>query len=220
MLTIRRTQVFQGPGIWAPVPAIVLEVDIGELEARLSRETPVFFERLIALVPSLHDARDLVHQPEGGLRRLLLDRLALALQHLVRSQVDVTQWHRAVGAELTYAQTQPTAESGVYRVVYAYEHEEVGLAAGRLAVRLLNHLLGNSEPDFDFARELDDARRAGQAPCLPLDDRHRRGCGRAARHPGAAAAAALRDESDHRATRERVPISGASCGARSPRRPA
>ena len=94
MLTIHRTRVFQGPSAWAPLPAVVMEVDIGELEERLGRETPVFFDRLIALVPSLTDQSEVVRQPEGGLRRLLLDRLALALQHLARTQVDVTQWHR------------------------------------------------------------------------------------------------------------------------------
>ena len=49
MLTIRHTKVFHGPSIWAPVPAIVLEVAIGELEDRLSKQTPAFFERLTAL---------------------------------------------------------------------------------------------------------------------------------------------------------------------------
>jgi cyanophycin synthetase len=155
MLTIRRTRVFHGPGAWAPLPAVVMEVDIGELEERLGRETPVFFEHLIALIPSLADQSEVVRQPEGGLRRLLLDHLALALQQLARAQVDVTQWNRPVGPELTYAQTQPMNVFGRYRVVYEYEHEEVGLAAGTLAVRLLNHLLVRSEPDFDFTRELE-----------------------------------------------------------------
>jgi len=144
MLTIRRTRILRGPNIWAPVPVIVLDVEIGELEARLSQETPIFFERLIALVPSLRDSRDLVLQPQGGLRRLLLDRLALALQQLARTRVDAMQWNRAVGAELTDAQTQPAREPGLYRVVYAYDHAEVGVAAGSLAVRLLNHLVCDS----------------------------------------------------------------------------
>ena len=155
MLTIRRTRVFHGPSAWAPLPAVVMEVDIGELEERLGRETPVFFERLITLVPSLCDQSEVVRQPEGGLRRLLLDRLALALQQLARTQVDVTQWNRPVGPELTYAQTQRMSAFSRYRVVYEFEHEEVGLAAGTLAVRLLNHLLVRSEPDFDFTRELE-----------------------------------------------------------------
>jgi hypothetical protein len=45
MLTIRRTRIVRGPNIWAPVPVIVLNVAIGELDARLSQETAIFFER-------------------------------------------------------------------------------------------------------------------------------------------------------------------------------
>ena len=155
MLTIRRTRVLRGPNIWAPVPVIILTVAIGELEARLCRETPIFSQRLIALVPSLHAYEELVYQPEGGLRRLLLDRLALALQHLASAELAGTREDLAAGDELTYAQTHPSDEYGVYTVVYAYEHREVGLAAGMLAVRLLNHLIANSEAGFDFARELE-----------------------------------------------------------------
>ena len=142
MLTIRDTRVFSGPSLWAPVPAIVLEVDSAELEGLLSTQTPVFFEPLVALVPSLSDYSTLVSQPEGGLKRLLLDRVALALQQIV-------------GATVTYAQTLPTAERGVYAVVYEYQQEEVGRASGLLAIRLLNHLLSLGEPDFDFAHQLE-----------------------------------------------------------------
>src|SRR5918995_909863 len=49
MLTIWNTRVFHGPSLWAPVPAILLEVDSGELEDRLSKQTPAFFERLATL---------------------------------------------------------------------------------------------------------------------------------------------------------------------------
>ena len=49
MLTIRDTRVFHGPSLWAPVPAIVLEVAIGELGDALRTQTPVFFERLTTL---------------------------------------------------------------------------------------------------------------------------------------------------------------------------
>src|SRR5215217_7226745 len=154
MLTIRHTKVFHGPSLWAPVPAIVLEVAIGPLEDVLSRQTPVFFERLVTLVPALRDYGTVVGQPDGGLRRLLLDRLALALQNLTETHlVHAPQPHLA-RPELTCAQTLSTDEYGVYKVVYAYEYDKVGLAAGKLAVRLLNHLLVKSEPDFTFAREL------------------------------------------------------------------
>ena len=137
MLTIRDTRVFHGPSLWAPVPAIVLEVAIGELEDVLRTQTPVFFERLTGLIPSLRDRGDVVNRAEGGLQRLLLDHVALALQQLA-------------GAEVNFAQTHPTTKRGVYTVVYQFQHEDVGRAAGEFAVRLLNHLLYQGEPDFAF----------------------------------------------------------------------
>src|SRR5680860_1203345 len=41
-----------------------------------------------------------------------------------------------------------------YHVVYSYGEESVGLRAGTLAVRLVNHLV-RAEPDFDFRAELE-----------------------------------------------------------------
>ena len=197
MLTVLNEQVFHGPSFWAPVPVIVLRVNIGELEKRLTRETPIFFDRLVALVPSLHDQGDVVSQAEGGLQRLLLDRLAFALQQLAATQVALMQRDLAAGAELTYAATHPTNTRGLYRVVYAYEHEEVGLAAGTLAVRLLNHLIVKQRAGLRLhPRAGDDARPACQAATPTPGYRRVRRCGPTARHPGPARAAAFRDTGD------------------------
>ena len=46
---------------------------------------------------------------------------------------------------------QVKGSPGVYNVIYGYTNEEVGLAAGRLAVRLVNHLV-QAEEGFDFPR--------------------------------------------------------------------
>ena len=42
MLEIRKTNVYRGPNIWARMPAILLEVDIGELEDRPTNKIPGF----------------------------------------------------------------------------------------------------------------------------------------------------------------------------------
>jgi cyanophycin synthetase len=143
MLTIHRTRILGGPNIWEPVPVIMVNVAIGELEGRLERETPVFFEPLIALLPSLEAHRAMVGNPELKVARLLLPEIALALQ-------------QRAGAMVHLAQTHPTDVPGEYSIVYDYQYGEVGAAAGSLAVRLLNHLLYGSEPAFDFAHELDE----------------------------------------------------------------
>jgi len=80
---------------------------------------------------------------EGTWMGHVLEHVALEIQNLA-------------GAEVTRGKTRGAGERGRYHVVYQYEQEDVGLAAGRLAMRLLNHLACGTEPDFDFVQELED----------------------------------------------------------------
>ncbi|HEU0116301.1 MAG TPA: cyanophycin synthetase [Thermomicrobiales bacterium] len=151
MLEIRKTTVYRGPNIWARMPAIQLVVDIGELEDRPTNKIPGFYEHLTELLPSLYDHNCSVGKPGGFLQRMregtwmghVLEHVALEVQNLA-------------GAEVTRGKTRGAGERGLYHVVYQYEQEDVGLAAGQLALRLLNHLIYGAEPDFDFVRELEN----------------------------------------------------------------
>ena len=151
MLTVRQTKVYRGPNIWARMPVVHLVVDIGELEDRPSNKIPGFYERLTELMPSLYDHSCSIGRPGGFLQRLregtwmghVLEHVALELQNLA-------------GGEVTRGKTRSTEERGVYNVVYQYQQEDVGLAAGDLAVRLLNHLIFGGEPGFDFVQELEE----------------------------------------------------------------
>jgi cyanophycin synthetase len=133
------------------MPAIRLVVDIGDLEDRPSNTIPGFSERLIDLIPSLYDHGCSLGYPGGFVQRLregtwmghVLEHVALELQNLA-------------GAVVTRGKTRGADEPGVYNVVYEFAQEDVGLAAGRLGVRLLNHLIDAAEPGFDFVRELED----------------------------------------------------------------
>ncbi len=150
-LEIRSTTVFRGPNIWARMPAILLEVDIGELEARPTNKIPGFYEHLTELLPGLYEHNCSVGKPGGFLQRMregtwmghVLEHVSLELQNLA-------------GAEVTRGKTRGAGERGVYNVVYAYAQEDVGLAAGLLATRLLNHIIYDTEPEFDFVAELEE----------------------------------------------------------------
>lgn len=151
MLEIRQTTVYRGPNLWARMPAILLELDIGELEDRPTNQIPGFYEHLTELLPSLYDHACSIGKPGGFLQRMrqgtwmghVAEHVALELQNLA-------------GAEVVRGKTRGTGERGVYNVVYQYVQEDVGLAAGRLAVRLLNHLIYKTEPGFDFVTELEE----------------------------------------------------------------
>src|SRR5215213_2126367 len=151
MIEIRRTRIYRGPKIWTRMPAILLEVDIGDLEDRPTNKIPGFYEALIELLPGLYEHSCSVGKPGGFLQRLrkgtwmghVLEHVALDLQN-------------QAGAEVTRGKTREAGERGVYNVVYAYVQEDVGIAAGLLAARLLNHLIYQTEPDFDFVAELEE----------------------------------------------------------------
>ncbi len=57
---------------------------------------------------------------------------------------------QVVGHDIRRGKTrQVKGRKGVYNVIYGYVDEQVGLAAGRLAVRLVNHLV-QADPEFDW----------------------------------------------------------------------
>ncbi len=152
MIEVRSTTVYRGPNVWARMPVILLVVDIGELEDRPTNKIPGFYERLTELLPSLYDHGCSLGRPGGFLQRMregtwmghVLEHVALELQNLA-------------GAEVTRGKTRGAHERGIYNVVYEYKQEDVGLAAGKLGVRLLNHLIYDTEPEFNFQQALEDA---------------------------------------------------------------
>ncbi len=154
MLEVRETTVYRGPNVWARMPAIRLLLDIGELESRPTNKIPEFYERLTELLPSLYDHSCSVGKPGGFLQRMregtwmghVVEHVALELQNLA-------------GAEVVRGKTRGTGERGVYNVVYQYQQEDVGLAAGWLAARLCNYLVYEADDDaveFDFVYELEN----------------------------------------------------------------
>ena len=79
---------------------------------------------------------------EGTWLGHVAEHVALALQQVV-------------GHDIRRGKTRAVkGEKGRYNIIYGYVDEQVGLEAGRLAVRLVNHLV-EADPDFDFEDELD-----------------------------------------------------------------
>jgi cyanophycin synthetase len=72
----------------------------------------------------------------------VLEHLALELQRLA-------------GGSATRGKTKATNRVGVYDVIYAFEQEDVGIAAGHLAARILNRLVHGTEPDLDIIAEIE-----------------------------------------------------------------
>ena len=149
-LRILDTRVLRGPNIWARVPVIRMHVDLGVLEDYPSNKIDGFNRGLLALLPGLEDHACSLGRRGGFVARLeegtwlghVAEHSALALQEVA-------------GTETHIGKTRSTGARGQYNVIYEYREEQVGLAAGRLAVALMNHLVAPDEAALDFAAELE-----------------------------------------------------------------
>jgi cyanophycin synthetase len=168
---ILERSVYLGPSLYAHFRIIRLLVDLGVLEEwPTTRLGEPFVEPLLEMLPGLHEHGCSYREPGGFVRRLregegtwmghVLEHVAIELQNIA-------------GAKVTFGKTRGTGESGHYNVVYEYEHDEVGLEAGRLALRLLHHLLPDEltseqerAEEFDFDEERDSFIRFAQRRTL------------------------------------------------------
>src|SRR6266508_686036 len=108
------------------------------------------------MLPGLQEHSCSLGRPGGFMERLkdgtwlghVAEHVALELQ-------------RETGTHIPRGKTRSAGQPGRYNVIYGYREESVGLAAGRLAVRLVNHLV-QAEEGFDFLAELEDLIRLSE----------------------------------------------------------
>ena len=125
-------------------------VDLGILEQFPSNTIPGFVDGLVRLVPSLEDHACSLNRRGGFITRLkdgtwaghVAEHVALELQNLA-------------GTPVRAGKTRGAGQDGRYNVVYEYREETVGAEAGRMAVRLVNHLVAPRDPAHAFEYQLE-----------------------------------------------------------------
>jgi cyanophycin synthetase len=162
-MKILDTRVYRGPNFWLYKPAINLTVDLEELEDYPTNKLGDFTDRLIELIPTLHDHHCSIGRPGGFVERLhegtwlghVLEHLTLELQSLA-------------GTYVTQGKTRGTGDHGRYYVIYQYGQEDVGIEAANLGLQLIRWLLPQELPsampaadraDFNFIEEKEDLAR-------------------------------------------------------------
>ena len=170
-MRILNRSVYVGPSLYAHFPVIRLELDLGPLEAwPTSRLGPAFTDALLTALPGLADHGCSYGEAGGFVRRLTEDEgtwLGHVLEHVA------IELQNAAGIKVTFGKTRGTGQPGVYHVVYEYEQRDEGLAAGLLALDLIESLLPEAlrtapvraEP-FDFETERDTFIRFAQRRAL------------------------------------------------------
>ena len=150
-MKIVSTNVYVGPNVWASFPVIRHVIDLGLLEdwpsAKIGGE---FIDGLITALPGLSEHGCSYREPGGFIRRLREDEgtwLGHVMEHCALEIQGVA------GTDVTFGRTRSTGEPGQYNMVYQYRQRDVGLDAGKLALRLLMHLLPQAlkdQSDYEF----------------------------------------------------------------------
>lgn len=156
-LAIIETRVYRGANVWSYDRAIHLVVDLGTLEDFPTNTIPGFTENILAMLPGLRE-----HSCSRGKRGGFVERLheGTWLGHVAEHAALALQ--QVVGHDVRRGKTRGVkGQRGVYNVVFGYIDEQVGLAASRLAVRLVNHLV-QADPEFDWDAALEDFIRRAQ----------------------------------------------------------
>jgi len=160
-MRILNRNVYVGPSQYAKFPVIRLELDLGALEqwptARLGNG---FVDALVAALPGLSEHGCSYREPGGFIRRMregegtwlghVLEHVAIELQNVA-------------GEDVTFGKTRSISDDrpGVYSVVYEYAQKEEGIAAGELALKLLDSLLpadlrSATDETWNWEQELND----------------------------------------------------------------
>jgi cyanophycin synthetase len=165
IMDILETRVYRGPNLYALWPMIRLRIDLGELESYPTAKLPGFADRLLELMPTLAEHTCGLGVPGGFVERMREDGgtwLGHVLEHIA------IELQCLVGTPVTFGKTRGDGlPKGQYYVVYSYVEEAVGLAAGKLALRLIRHLLppelaAHDPSPFDFHAELERLVRIAQ----------------------------------------------------------
>ncbi len=143
-MEIREIRALRGPNYFSRYQVIYVLLDIGEFEKRPSNEIPGFVDRLKALIPSLKEHRCSRGYEGGFLERVeegtwfghIVEHVAIELQCLANMEVG-------------YGKAITTDEEGVYKIAFRYRDEDVGIEAGREAVKIVEELAKGETPDID-----------------------------------------------------------------------
>ncbi|WP_206185888.1 cyanophycin synthetase [Sphingosinicella sp. BN140058] len=189
-MKVTEVGVYRGPHYWSKTPMVRIQVDLGRMEEFPTNRIPGFTEGLLAALPGVgRHACSL--KVRGGFQKRLIEgtwlghvaeHVALELQTLAGS--------RATRGKTRSVKGQP----GVYNIMFAYNEERVGLAAGRIALELVNSLLPSDlqgvgglgriaefDGEFDLERRLNELKRIVRRSVLGpttkalVDEARRRG---------------------------------------------
>ncbi|HEX6574962.1 MAG TPA: cyanophycin synthetase [Gemmatimonadaceae bacterium] len=171
---ISGVRALRGPNYWRLAPVIACDVRLGDLASVQSNEIPGFNERLVRLLPGVHDHPCTIGRRGGFVQRLdegtylphVLEHAALELQ---------TQ----AGTDVGFGRVVESGDEGVWWVIVGYEDEDVGTRAIRDAGDIIRACISGEDIDvcaiLDELRELREIVALGPSTRAIFDEASRRG---------------------------------------------
>lgn len=135
-MRVLETSTYRGAHFYSATPMVRVRLDLEQLEDWPTNRLPHFVDRLLLALPGL-EGHGCSYQAPGGLVRRM--REGTWLGHVIEHVA--LELQVVAGVEVTRGKTRSVkGRPGVYDVLYSYETEELGRAAGRLAAVLVNSL--------------------------------------------------------------------------------
>ncbi len=142
----------QGPNVYLNEPIIIMELDLEELSERETREFPGFNDRLLQLLPGLHDHHCAFGRPGGLIKRLLGGTyFGHVIEHTALELAGLS------GQDAHFGRTIDAGAPGVYSLIVEFEAEQAMRYLLTVAVKLAEALLRDEA--FDIEPHLTEARR-------------------------------------------------------------
>jgi cyanophycin synthetase len=151
-MRIESIRTLAGPNVYTHQPALIMRLDLGELNEKESYEIPGFVERLLARLPELHEHHCSKGRHGGFVERLhegtyfghTVEHVALELASLA-------------GCAATHGKTRYAGEPGIYNVVIEFCAEQATRYLLETAVEFVEALIAGEE--FSLAERIEEARR-------------------------------------------------------------
>ena len=173
-LRVSRVRPLRGPNYWRLAPVIACDVRLGALEARQTDELPGFNDRLVELLPTLHE-----HPCSRGAAGGFVDRLreGTQLPHVLEHVA--LELQTLAGSDVSFGRVVPSGDEGVWWVIVAYEEEAVGVEAMHEAARVVRACLAGTPLDagamvYDLQRLYENT-RLGPSTGSIVEEARRRG---------------------------------------------
>ncbi len=165
---------FAGKNIYSYRPIIRIDVNIGNLYTKPTKDIKNFNQSLLSLFPGLYKHYCSLGYEGGFVERLKEGTyIGHVTEHLI------LELQNQLGYDVSYGKTRIVKEPFIYYIAYEYKNEKFGIECGKAAIEIITGILRNE--NINLAGILEDLRKVaieselGPSTRAIYDEAQRRG---------------------------------------------